>query len=90
MELRSLEPEGRKTVVILRDEYELALRGILDAGNAAGEFAVTNSAVVARCILAMMTGVTVWYKDTGPLGRDAVVDIFAETILRSVGAIKTP
>ncbi|MDJ0639300.1 MAG: TetR/AcrR family transcriptional regulator [Paracoccaceae bacterium] len=85
MELRSLEPEGRETVVVLRDEYELALRGILDAGDAAGEFEVTNPAVVARCILAMMTGVTVWYKETGPLGREAVVDVFAETILRSVG-----
>lgn len=87
MELRSLEPEGKAVVIPLRDEYEQALRDILRAGETTGDFKVNDVSVLGRSILAMMTGVTVWYSADGPLGREAVVDAYATTVLRSAGCV---
>ncbi len=86
MELRSLEDEGHASVVVLRDQYEQTLRGILDAGIEAGDFVVNNSSVVARGLLAMMTGVTVWYRPDGDLTRDEVTESYIATVLRAVGS----
>ncbi len=86
MELRSLEVEGRSSVVVLRDQYEHTLRGILDAGIEAGSFRVNNSSVVARGLLAMMTGVTVWYRPNGKLSRGEITETYIQTVLRAVEA----
>ncbi len=86
MELRSLADEGRAEVVVLRDQYEQTLRGILDAGMDTGQLSVGNSALVARGLLAMMTGVTVWYRPDGKLTRDEVTESYIDTALRAVGS----
>jgi len=85
MELRSLEPEGYSIVTRLRDQYEGTLRAILAEGCAAGVFRVADVPVHTRALLSMMTGVTVWYRDGGRLERDAVVDVYAQAALQSVG-----
>ena len=85
MELRSLEEEGRKVVLPLRDAYERTLRDILKAGHANGDFQIGDPAVVSRALLAMMTGVTVWFKDDGKLDRQAVADTYVKTAMQSVG-----
>jgi AcrR family transcriptional regulator len=76
MELRSLEPEGYASVTRLRDRYKASLRAILAEGSDAGLFRIANVPVQTRALLSMMTGVTVWYRDGGRLGRDAVVDAY--------------
>ncbi len=86
MELRSLEPEGRNAVVPLRDAYEKTLQDILTAGAKDGSFEVADTGVVARAILAMLTGVTVWFRDGGRLDREAVADAYVKTVLQSVSA----
>ncbi len=86
MELRSLEPEGRNAVVPLRDAYEKTLQDILAAGAKDGSFDIADTGVVARGILAMLTGVTVWVRDGGRLDREAVADAYVKTVLQSVGA----
>ncbi len=86
MELRSLEPEGRNAVVPLRDAYEKTLQDILAAGAKDGSFDIADTGVVARGILAMLTGVTVWFRDGGRLDREAVADAYVKTVLQSVGA----
>jgi len=85
MELRSLEPEGYSMITRLRDQYEGSLRAILAEGCAAGVFRVPDVSVQTRALLSMMTGVTVWYRDGGRLGRDAVVDAYTQAALQSVG-----
>jgi len=85
MELRSLEPEGYSIITRLRDQYEGTLRAILAEGCAAGVFRVADVPVHTRALLSMMTGVTVWYRDDGRLGRDAVVDAYTQAALQSVG-----
>ena len=85
MEVRSLDPGNRARIVALRNRYEHVLRGILEDGCADGVFRIGDSAVHARMLLAMMTGVTVWYRDNGRLSRDEVVDLYLDAALQSVG-----
>lgn len=85
MELRSLEAPGRDQIAVLRNAYEAVLRDILDEGCATGSFAVGNTAIVARGILAMLTGVTVWYRVGGPLDRETVAETYVQAVLQSVG-----
>jgi AcrR family transcriptional regulator len=85
MELRSLEDEGREAIIPLRDAYETTLREILEAGANEGTFRIPDIAVVTRAILAMMTGVTVWFRDTGRLDRETVAAAYVTTVLQAVG-----
>lgn len=85
MELRSLEDEGRNVIVPLRDTYEKTLRDILGAGAQSGAFHIADTAVVARALLAMLTGVTVWFRDEGPLDRETVAEAYVTTVLQAVG-----
>ena len=62
MELRSLSPENRAIIVELRARYENSLRDILDDGMDAREFAIDDIALTTRAIIAMITGVTVWFQ----------------------------
>lgn len=84
MELRSLEDAGRKIVFPLRDAYEHTLRDILVAGKATGEFSIGDAAVAARGILAMLTGVTVWFRKDGSLDRRTVAETYVQSVLQSV------
>ncbi|MDA9865423.1 TetR/AcrR family transcriptional regulator, partial [bacterium] len=85
MELRSLEDEGRKAVLSHRDAYEQVLRDILKAGVATGAFQIGDLAVTTRGILAMLTGVTVWFRDEGRLDATAVAETYVQAALQSVG-----
>ncbi|MEM6386491.1 MAG: TetR/AcrR family transcriptional regulator [Pseudomonadota bacterium] len=85
MELRSLEEDGKAVVVPLRDAYEATLKNILDSGTWDGSFTIADSAVVARALLAMLTGVTVWFKEPGRLDRETVAEAYVSTILQAVG-----
>ena len=85
MEVRSLDPDNRARIVALRNRYEYMLRNILEDGCAKGLFSIGDAAVHARMLLAMMTGVTVWYRDNGRLSRDEVVELYLDAALQSVG-----
>lgn len=85
MELRSLEQDGRDVIVPLRDAYEKTLAEILDAGAREGAFRIPDTGVVTRAILAMLTGVTVWFRDGGRLDRETVADAYVTTVLQAVG-----
>jgi len=89
MELRSLEADNHRRVVGLRDGYEATLRKIIEAGMACGEFHCEDAAVHARALIAMLTGVTVWYRDNGRLNKHSVVQCYVTAAMQSVG-IATP
>ncbi|KAA0969410.1 TetR/AcrR family transcriptional regulator [Aureimonas fodinaquatilis] len=83
MELRNLEPENFAAVEVLRRNYEGRLRAIFEAG--AGKFCLEDSAVATRAMIAMLTGVTTWYKPGGRLSIDEVEEIYINMARRSVG-----
>ena len=86
MELRSLEPESYRVIVDLRRRYELILRDILDRGAKAGQFHVADVKVATMAIIAMLTGINVWYRARGRLSRRRIVEIYTRLVLDSVEA----
>ena len=86
MELRNLDPENFARVETLRRRYESHLETILRDGVAAGAFHIPDPRLATLALIAMLTGVTTWYRDGGRLGRAEVADIYAEMARKSVGA----
>jgi AcrR family transcriptional regulator len=86
MELRNLSPENFAAVERLRHAYEDALEAILRAGVAAGAFRVPDTRLATMALIAMLTGVTQWFREGGRLGRAEVEGIYAEMALRAVQA----
>ena len=86
MELRNLSDAHFDVIEKLRGEYEGALAEILRAGQSEGVFEITDVRVATRAVIAMLTGVTTWYRDSGALSRDAVEDVYWHMVRGAVGA----
>jgi AcrR family transcriptional regulator len=86
MELRNLGPANFAVIEELRKEYETRLEDILRAGQARGVFAATDSKLATLAIIAMLTGVTTWYRDGGRLSRQTVGEIYWDMVRKSVAA----
>ena len=86
MELRNLEPSNFAAIGGLRHAYEERLEGILRRGASAGAFRVPDTRLATMALIAMLTGVTQWYREGGRLSRSEVEDIYSEMALKSVGA----
>jgi AcrR family transcriptional regulator len=84
-EIRGLDEEMRRHIVALRDRYEGLLRNLLTDGKSSGLFTIGDPAVHARAILAMLTGVTIWYRDGGRLSRELVIGTYERAVLQGVG-----
>jgi len=84
MELRNLTAENFAAVEVLRRRYEQALQDILEDGLACGRFRVADTRLATLALIAMMTGVTTWYREGGRLSRAQVAAYYADMALRSV------
>ena len=76
MELRSLDSGNFVTIEALRREYEMALQAILLEGREDGTFAIPDTRLAAMAVIAMLTGVNTWYRDSGRLSREEVADLY--------------
>lgn len=76
MELRSLAAENFERIEALRRAYEADLTAILEAGRAARTLRVAAPRVAARAIIAMLTGITTWYRAGGPLSAGEIEDVY--------------
>ncbi|MEX5729606.1 AcrR family transcriptional regulator [Rhodovulum iodosum] len=86
MELRNLEPGNFEVIEGLRKRYETALEDILRAGKAEGVFTLVDTKLAALAVIAMLTGVTTWYREEGRLSRERVAEIYWDMVRRAVGA----
>lgn len=86
MELRNLSPENFARIEALRRSYEAELEAILGAGRDAGVFVVDDVRLAALAIIAMLTGVTTWFRQGGRLSRDEVEHAYWGMVRRMVGA----
>ena len=84
MELRNLEPGNFAAIEAYRRRYEAALEAILERGRAAGAFRVADVRVAAMAVIAMLTGVTTWYREGGRLGREGLADLYWDMVRRMV------
>ena len=82
MELRSLSPVHYNAVSELRRDYENLLKAILQDGVDDGSFQIDDIHVTAMAILAMLTGITTWYRPGGRLSASAVEIQYAAMVRR--------
>ena len=86
MELRNLTPENFDRIARLRGAYEGLLEGILRAGIAAGVMRIEDPKLTTLALIAMLTGVTDWYREGGRLDRARIVQIYWGLARGAVGA----
>ncbi len=84
MELRSLEPDNFTKIEALRKRYEYDIRDILKQGRDNGDFQITDPHVSAMALIAMLTGVTTWYKPDGRLDMSEIEEIYLALAMRSI------
>ncbi|MDV2477691.1 TetR/AcrR family transcriptional regulator [Rhodococcus zopfii] len=83
-ELRSLDYEGRRLVVALRDEQESVFRDIIDRGVEDGAFTTALPRDAARAIIHMGQSVCTWWRPDGPLKPEELADRYADLALAMV------
>ncbi|MEO0361247.1 MAG: TetR/AcrR family transcriptional regulator [Pseudomonadota bacterium] len=83
-ELRSLEPANFARVEALRSAYEGRLAGILAAGAASGAFHAPEPKIAAMSVIAMLTGVTQWYRAEGRLSAAEIEELYIDMVARAV------
>jgi len=85
MELRSLTPENFEAIEAMRRSYEHDLARILADGAVAGTLRMDDPPVTARAIIALLTGITTWYRDSGTLDATEIEKIYCNIVARMTG-----
>ncbi len=88
MELRNLNAENFAVIEDQRRSYETSLENILKAGVSEGVYRLDDTKLTTLAIIAMLNGVTTWYRDGGRLALDEVADIYVDMVQRAVEAGK--
>lgn len=86
MELRNLAPENFAAVERLRKSYEDELEAILLSGARDGVFQMSDTKITTLALIAMLTGVSGWYRKDGRLAAAEVADHYWDLVRNSVGA----
>ncbi|WP_425100078.1 TetR/AcrR family transcriptional regulator [Tropicibacter sp. S64] len=90
MELRNLDPDNFAAIEGLRRSYETALENILRDGQEAGVFAIDDRRIATLAVIAMLTGVTTWYRPGGRLSEEQVSDQYWTMVRKAVGSQGAP
>ena len=85
MELRNLTPENFAEIERLRKVYEDELEHILQDGVDAGLFHLDDTKVTTLAIIAMLTGMSTWYRAEGRLSLDRIEGLYVGMVRRLVG-----
>ncbi|MEM6986898.1 MAG: TetR/AcrR family transcriptional regulator [Pseudomonadota bacterium] len=83
-ELRNLSQDDYDTICVLRDRYEAVLAGLIDDAVADGSIAPRDTKLATRAIISMLTGVTEWFRDDGPLDVDALQEHYVALALHGL------
>jgi AcrR family transcriptional regulator len=86
MELRNLTPGNFTAVEALRHRYEDRLTAILARGQNSGAVRVEDPRIATMAIIAMLTGVNTWFRQTGRLSLTDVETIYWDMTRRMVAA----
>jgi AcrR family transcriptional regulator len=85
-ELDALGPESRAEIMSLRRQVDAEVRGIVQDGVDAGEFEVPDVRGTTLAILSLCIDVARWFRVDGPRTPDEVGALYADLVLRMVGA----
>ena len=83
-ELRSLEAETRALSVKRRDRYQQIFEDILRDGAQQGVFDVPDVKLATYALMAMCTGVAVWFRPDGRVTLEEVADAYADLFVHGV------
>ncbi|MEU0274842.1 TetR/AcrR family transcriptional regulator [Streptomyces sp. NPDC006307] len=89
-ELDSLSEEHRAEIFELRRRSDAVVRRILKEGVAAGEFDVPDVSGTTLAVLSLCIDVARWFNTAGRRTPDEVGALYADLVLRMVGAQPTP
>lgn len=79
-EIRALEDKNRGNILALRDQYENMLQKLLREGMEQGILRETDEKVSSYAIIAMCTEVAGWFRPSGRLSVQQVIDIYVQMI----------
>ncbi|MET9732413.1 TetR/AcrR family transcriptional regulator [Streptomyces sp. NPDC006458] len=85
-ELDSLGPDARAEIVGLRRQVDGEVRGIIEDGVASGEFDVPDVHGTTLAVLSLCIDVARWFNVEGSRTPDEVGALYADLVLRMVGA----
>nr|WP_306319406.1 MULTISPECIES: TetR/AcrR family transcriptional regulator [unclassified Streptomyces] len=85
-ELDSLGEENRPAIVALRRESDAAVRQIINDGVKSGEFDVPDVPGTTVAVLSLCIDVARWFNAEGKRTPDEVGALYADLVLRMVGA----
>lgn len=83
-EIRSLDDEGRREVVALRDEQEAMFRSVVREGVRAGVFTTPWPEDAARAIISMGVTIASWYRPDGRRTPEEMAQRYVELALGTV------
>jgi AcrR family transcriptional regulator len=87
-ELDALSGEARDEILALRRRTDSVIRGIIDDGVREGEFDVPDVPGTTLAVLSLCVDVARWFNASGRRTPDEVGALYAELVLRMVGAGK--
>jgi AcrR family transcriptional regulator len=85
-ELDSLGPDARAEIIALRRQVDAEVRGIIQDGVAAGDFDVPDIPGTTLAVLSLCIDVARWFNVNGTRTPDEVGTLYADLVLRMVGA----
>lgn len=83
-ETSALAPSHQSEVIAARDRYEQALRDIVRAGIAAGEFRSVDPKIAVFAILGAINWIARWYTPQGSVQPPELGAQFADTLVRGL------
>ena len=86
-EVRSLEAGNRLAIVAKRDRYAARVRGIIEDGVAAGQFAIESPSLGSFAIREMCVSISRWFRADGPISPEQVAREYSEFAVRIVGTV---
>lgn len=86
MELRNLTPENFAAIEKLRQRYETRLEKILSDGVTDGSFCIKDTKITTLALIAMLTGITTWFRQSGRLTLREVQCQYWTLVRQAVGA----
>ena len=86
LQIESLPPAQRTTIVRKRDRYERALRKIVAEGMKSGELVTHDSAIVVRAMLGALNWTVTWFNPQGTASASMVADVMAQFLVRGIAS----
>ncbi len=86
LEVESLPPGLRESIIAKRDRYERGIRRLVSGGVRNGEFAACDPGLVTRAMLGAINWTSRWFRSDGPRPAQAVARDIAAFLIRGLVA----